>query len=97
MTDREKLIEIIMTSEILCHDCGENSASYCAEALADHLLANGVTVQGWIPVTERLPEVGEKVRVIDGVTGEVTTARLNDFNCFVFSDGRGHRASHWKP
>lgn len=25
---------------------------------ADHLIANGVTVQRWIPVTERLPEVG---------------------------------------
>jgi hypothetical protein len=30
---------------------------------ADHLLANGVTVQRWIPVTERLPS--EK-KVIDG-------------------------------
>ena len=26
------------------------------EAIADHLLANGVTFQKWIPVTERLPE-----------------------------------------
>ena len=27
------------------------------EAIADHLIANGVTVQRWIPVTERLPEI----------------------------------------
>ena len=26
------------------------------EGVADHLLANGVTVQQWIPVSERLPE-----------------------------------------
>lgn len=26
------------------------------ERIANHLLANGVTVQKWIPVTERLPE-----------------------------------------
>ena len=30
---------------------------FCAAThLADHLIANGVTVQRWIPVTERLPE-----------------------------------------
>lgn len=27
-----------------------------AAVLADHLIANGVTVQQWIPVTERFPE-----------------------------------------
>lgn len=27
-----------------------------AENIADDLIANGVTVQEWIPVTERLPE-----------------------------------------
>lgn len=26
------------------------------EGMADHLIANGVTIQKWIPVTERLPE-----------------------------------------
>ena len=45
MTDREKLIELM------------EQAYYCSiEQLADHLLANGVVVQRWIPVTERLPE-----------------------------------------
>ena len=30
---------------------------YCTvQKIADHLLANGVTVQKWIPVSERLPE-----------------------------------------
>ena len=42
MNDRDKLSELILKSEILCNTCGENSASYCAEALADYLLANGV-------------------------------------------------------
>lgn len=27
------------------------------EVLADYLIANGVTVRKWIPVTERLPEI----------------------------------------
>lgn len=60
MTDREKLILMIEEKDehlwgledddifgIDYHNFGE---------LADHLLANGVTFQKWIPVTERLPE-----------------------------------------
>lgn len=31
--------------------------------IADYLIANGVTVQQWIPVTERKPEDGVKVLV----------------------------------
>ena len=81
MTDRGKLIELISGSGILCEICGENSLQYCAEALADRFLANGVTfVTGtndgdkWIPVTERLPE--PYVRVL------VLRQRLNDGGCF---------------
>ena len=51
----------------------------------------------WIPVTERLPEMERTVLVKDRVTGEVTTAHLNEFHSFVFRDGRGHGASHWMP
>lgn len=44
---REKLIEVLKE----CFDKGLNF-----EESADHLIKNGVTVQQWIPVTERLPE-----------------------------------------
>ena len=67
MTDREKLIKLILGSEILCDTCGDSASSYCAEAIADHLIANGVVFatdtnvgSKWIPVTERLPEENEK-------------------------------------
>lgn len=49
MTDREKLIELLKGA---LHIVMSNEAS---EMIADHLIANGVTVQKWIPVTERLP------------------------------------------
>ena len=53
---REKLIElletVVSTKELLCY--GEVFVS--TSRVADHLIANGVTIQKWIPVTERLPD-----------------------------------------
>lgn len=46
---REKLIELLDSMSVQME--WQNS-----KALADHLIANGVTVQQWIPVTERLPK-----------------------------------------
>lgn len=54
MTDREKLVEMI---NHVCEGHAENlMLPYGVETLADHLIANGVTVQEWISVEERLPE-----------------------------------------
>ena len=44
------------------------------EEQVDHLIANGVTIQEWIPVTERLPEVGVYV---------VCIAKRNQFSRFM--------------
>ena len=49
----EKLVELIESARC----CGSNTSEEIAENLIDH----GVTVQEWIPVTERLPESGEWV------------------------------------
>ena len=51
---REKLIELL---EVLF-------CSATALDIADHLIANGVTVQKWIPVTERLPEEKQLVLAV---------------------------------
>ena len=62
MTDREKLIELLddYTQPLSVRDI--HKADF-AEKFADHLIANGVTVQQWIPVTERLPKDNERVLV----------------------------------
>ena len=64
MTDREKLTQLIYG----------NPEEYISEgtcmAIADHLLANGVTFQKWIPVTERKPDL------------ELVEAKGNDFELF---------------
>ena len=64
---REKLIDLRQEAEKIAYDfcasqeacdkCPYNAPRGCQEGMiADHLIANGVTVQKWIPVTERLPE-----------------------------------------
>lgn len=50
MTEREQLIEILR-KPIFPHELVDPT-----EAVADYLMDNGVTLQRWIPVTERLPE-----------------------------------------
>ena len=57
MTDREKLIDLIIDAKRT-----DPEDSSFTEYLADYLIANGVTfakdinVPSWIPVTERLPK-----------------------------------------
>ena len=50
MDVREKLIEILR-KPIFPHELVDPT-----EAVADYLLDSGVTIQEWIPVSERLPE-----------------------------------------
>lgn len=51
MNDREKLIDLIIDAKRRDPETGSFT-----EFLADNLIANGVTVQKWIPVSERLPD-----------------------------------------
>lgn len=71
---REKLVKLL--GNLFCGDYGINGCDSCkyntevmcsAHACADHLIANGVTIQRWIPVTERLPEPFEVVLVYDSI------------------------------
>ena len=67
MNVKEKLVELIESARYW----GSNTS----EEIADHLIANGVTVQEWIPVDERLPENGVHVLLcceIHRCDGEIT-------------------------
>lgn len=64
MDVREKLVDLIRHEVV----------PYFAERIADHLIANGVTMQEWISVTERLPEAGGYV---------VCIAKRNPFSRFM--------------
>ena len=79
MTDREKLVALIenakraMKSENLSCNIARNGF------VADFLIANGVVVREWIPVTERLPKKGTYLVCKAGFGG----ARYLDVLSFV--------------
>ena len=54
MNDREKLIDILESAESAVYWNSDDRRFI--EKIADHLIANGVTVQKWIPVSDRLPD-----------------------------------------
>ena len=95
MTDREKLVELLTAYY------GADPAYYDVDApsIADHLLANGVVVREWIPVTERLPEVGRRVLVTDGKHvsfGYDLRGGEGNLWCAQFPCNDGE-VTHWMP
>lgn len=75
---RDRLRKLILESEILCHDCGESTDSYCAEFLADYIIANG----GIMPPCK----VGDEVWFINCLDeivyiGKIQDVRYNGCSC----------------
>ena len=92
MDVREKLVELLDTN------CGYVDEVE-AEVLADHLISNGVTVQEWISVKDRLPENGKEGVLIALRWGEVDIGWCEDGRWgseFVdeYEDGE---VTHWMP
>ena len=58
MDVREKLVELLREApyNIFGNKLGNCYFDSCLELIADHLIANGVTVQEWISVDDRLPD-----------------------------------------
>lgn len=70
--------------------------------IADHLIANGVTVQEWIPVSERLPEKGEEVLIFDTRENWIGFAWLHPDETWTTSLGFDfpfdlEEVTHWMP
>lgn len=66
MTDREKLEELLYRAHhnASCVMGYSGSEEKAIEEEARYLLANGVTVREWIPVTEKLPDVEKETNAI---------------------------------
>lgn len=79
MTNKEKLVQLINQGVEIYSD-GYQRKLTAASAIADYLIAHGVTVQEWIPVTERLPEIGKQVLTLDK-WGGIRNRKLYAFVC----------------
>ena len=107
MDVREKLVELLKTnacqSPFMCDQaCKYYGYGDCfPDRFADHLIANGVTVQEWISVKERLPQ--EKVNCI--VHYEYAYCDNDDYwaigMCFYdgekFQFDPAYKVTHWMP
>ena len=106
MDVREKLVELLLQEDNVCEPsdckyCGvKGSCGYYRTA--DRLIANGVTVQEWVSVDDRLPRTNVGVLVY--------TPRLkNIFEAFYRVDGKweifsyrggeilNDKVTHWMP
>ena len=100
MDTREKLVELLTEF----YGCNPMYYDVDALAIADHLVANGVTVQEWISVEERLPEnIGLYLVIekhwLDGSRG-IKIAKWNTVDWFT-ADRKSKeitpRVTHWMP
>ena len=92
---REKLIELFYDNNVRC----DQKIEGLAEDVMD-IVANGVTVQEWISVKDRLPESGETVLcLLQGEGYWVSTWDYADDE--MWSDGERwcskDVATHWMP
>lgn len=94
MTIREKLIEI-MKVPIFSHEQADP-----AEAVADYMLDNGVTVQQWIPASK--PPEKEGSYLVCSKTGKVYTSHYyTEKKCSEWYTRKAEwshpNVTHWMP
>ena len=113
MDVREKLVELLLQEDNVCEPsdckyCGvKGSCGYYRTA--DRLIANGVTVQEWISVDERMPDAcgfpcllcGEnsfgQIRVFEGFTGYMERGKLEWHSNQKDVDIDVWTITHWMP
>ena len=69
------------------------------EEIADHLIANGVTVQEWISVKDRLPKNGKEGVLIALRWGEVDIGWCEDgrWDSEFVNEYEDGEVTHWMP
>lgn len=107
MDVREKLVELMKTNACPAPYMCDPTCRYYGyrdcfpDRFADHLIANGVTMQEWISVDDRLPE--EKVNCI--VHYKHAYCNNDGYwaigSCFYdgekFQIGLAYKVTHWMP
>ena len=109
---KDKLIELLRAGErefakecrkhFDCRECSCFIFGYspnCLDALtADYLMANGVTIQRWIPVEERLPDVnkGKGGYECVGVIARIEGRKATVYRIYERAINRGKTVYRWK-
>ena len=112
---REKLIKVLDVIESCnakyCCDCEfaedvEGCVRRKKEIIADHLIASGVTIQKWIPVTERLPELETYTYSVDVLFSDYEEGIHVGYVCLETGTWKDkysrhlyaeHKVTHWMP
>ena len=105
MDVREKLLDLLLKEDYLCKP---SECKYCLSngscnyyRLADRLIANGVTVQEWVDVKDRLPEESGMyiVTANDGHAQRVSFVQWQKKNrMWNLTGARSYwRITHWMP
>lgn len=107
---RDKLIKLLDNNKACdlkcdCYECQYDNEPTCFPVrLADALIANGVTLQQWIPVSERLPTergrywVWSKFYVRDKKVERPQVRYFSpELNAFTLDGGRDAEVTHWMP
>ena len=97
MDVREKLVELLTEF----YGCDPMYYGVDALAIAQHLITHGVTVQEWIPVKDRLPEIGRSVIAYNApakCAAEAMYKGEGRFLQFRWSARlQEHEVTHWMP
>lgn len=101
MTDKDRLIELLK-GNLPYHT---NEVAFWQDehigALADYLIANGVTVTEWRPASEPPKEEGEYIVMIDGANGPTTLwySKCYDgwYNYDEYDRIFKYDITHWMP
>ena len=97
MDVREKLLDLIIDAKRTDPETGSFT-----EYLVDHLIANGVTVQEWISVEDRLPEKSGYYLVFTDIGRIALLAYSKKYQAFnahddSYSEEYVIPVTHWMP
>ena len=111
MADTKEKLAVLVEQSEKAYSKFVHETSYMpnkSEFIADNLIAHGVTVQKWIPVAERLPDLipcgagssySEAVNVL--TSGRKVLTAIWDGTEFIadadFWDAEGEDITHWTP
>ena len=111
MDVREKLVEILKCSKLCSKRFDDQYSDGTIAIIADHLIANGVTVQEWIPASEPPKKITNKVIVLckngymgfghyEDYKGKQTWYNLESgkpFTDWDLEDCESYEVTHWQP